>query len=92
LAPFKGKCPLWTYILAEAFNTRTSVAIPVTETKSISTPQLGDVGGRIVAEVFLGLLFGDKHSYLNLDPQWTPSIKKDGTFLLRDLVSYALGK
>ena len=92
LAAFKGKCPLWTYILAEAFNTRTNIEVPVTEKKSISTPQLGEVGGRIVAEVFLGILFGDKQSYLNLDPEWKPTITNDGTFLLRDLVGYALGR
>ena len=88
---FKGKCPLWTYILAEAFGTRTDVAIPVTEKKIISTPQLGPVGGRIVAEVFLGMLFGDNDSYLSLHPDWTPTITKGGSFLLKDLVTYALG-
>lgn len=91
LAPFKGKTPLWTYILAEAFNTRTDVKVPTTENKTISTPQLGMVGGRIVAEVFLGLAFGDRSSYLNLNPDWTPSLAKNGAFLLKDLVNYALG-
>ena len=88
---FKGKCPLWAYILAEAFGTRTDVTIPVTEKKIISTPQLGPVGGRIVAEVFLGMLFGDNDSYLSLDPDWSPTITKGGSFLLKDLVTYALG-
>jgi hypothetical protein len=90
-AAFKDKCPLWAYILAEAFGTRMDVTIPVTEKKIISTPQLGPVGGRIVAEVFLGMLFGDNDSYLSLDPNWTPTITKGGSFLLRDLVTYALG-
>ena len=92
LAAFKGKCPLWTYILAEAFKTRTPIDIPVTEKRTISTPQLGDVGGRIVAEVFLGLLYGDNNSFLNLDPHWQPTISSGGSFLLKDLVNYALGK
>lgn len=48
LAPFRGKCPLWTYILAEAANNRTNLNIPVTPAMKISTPQLGPVGGRIV--------------------------------------------
>ncbi len=92
LGAFKGKCPLWTYILAEAFNTRTDLDIPVTEKKKISTPQLGPVGGRIVAEVFLGLMFGDNDSYLRHDPNWKPTLTKDGEFRLNDLVNFALGK
>jgi len=90
IAAFKGKCPLWTYILAEAFNTRTQVNIPVTEKKQISTPQLGPVGGRIVAEVFLGLMFGDPDSMFNVNPHWTPTIKSP--FNLKDFVNYALGR
>jgi len=92
LEAFKGKCPLWTYILAEAFNNRTDVEIPVTEKKKISTPQLGSVGGRIVAEVFLGLMFGDNDSYLRQDPNWKPTLSKNGEFRLKDLVNFALGK
>ena len=94
LAMFKGKCPLWTYILAEAAQHQATLDIPVTEKKQITTPQLGPVGGRIVAEVFLGMLFGDNDSFLVADPNWTPTIPKnpeDG-FALRDLVAYALGR
>jgi len=98
LAAFKGKCPLWTYILAEALNHQTKVVIPVSENEKvphppliISTPQLGPVGGRIVAEVFLGLMFGDSDSMLRVDPNWTPTI--GGPDLrLKDFVNYALGK
>jgi hypothetical protein len=93
LAAFKGKCPLWTYILAEAARNETTLKIPVTENKEISTPQLGPVGGRIVAEVFLGMMFGDNDSFLSADPNWTPTIRNKGVnFALRDLVTYALGK
>jgi Animal haem peroxidase len=93
LAAFKGKCPLWTYVLAEAFHDRTNIDIPVKEQKQISTPQLGPVGGRIVAEVFLGMMFGDNDSFLVAEPNWTPSIRNKGTnFELRDLVAYAIGK
>jgi Animal haem peroxidase len=93
LSAFLGKCPLWTYILAEAAQTRTSLPIPVTGGKSITTPQLGPVGGRIVAEVFLGMLFGDNDSFLSADPNWIPTIRNKGVnFALRDLVAYALGK
>jgi Animal haem peroxidase len=93
LSAFLGKCPLWTYILAEAGNTRTAVSIPVQPAMKISTPQLGPVGGRIVAEVFLGMLFGDNDSFLSADPAWVPTIGKAGTnFALRDIVAYALGR
>ena len=39
-----------------------AVKVPVKEDITIKTPKLGPVGGRIVAEVFLGLMFGDTHS------------------------------
>lgn len=93
LEPFKGKCPLWTYILAEAAQNQTTLKIPVTDSKKITTPQLGPVGGRIVAEVFLGMMFGDNDSFLSADPNWTPTIRGKGAdFALRDIVAYALGK
>jgi hypothetical protein len=86
---FKNNCPLWTYILAEAMNKQAMVQIPVQENISITTPQLGAVGGRIVTEVFLGLMFGDNNSLLSLEPTWKP---KTTPFLLKDFVNYALGK
>ncbi len=92
LAAFKGKCPLWTYILAEAFLNQALVTIPVTEQKQITTPQLGAVGGRLVAEVFLGLMFGDNDSYLSLEPNWQPPAPFGPAFRLKDFVNYALGK
>jgi hypothetical protein len=86
---FAHNCPLWTYILVEAAAHKTSVKIPVTENVSVNTPQLGPVGGRIVAEVFLGVLFGDGSSLLSLNPNWHPA---NGTaFALKDIVLYALG-
>ena len=89
---FKGKCPLWTYILAEAANYRADLDISVTPAMKVSTPQLGPVGGRIVAEVFLGMLFGDNDSFLSAEPDWIPSIRsKAKQFALRDIVAYALG-
>lgn len=50
---------------------------------------LGAVGGRIVAEVFLGMMFGDNDSLLNLDPHWQPSL--GAGYKLRDFVKYAIG-
>ena len=47
--------PLWFYLLLEAQLREGGV-------------RLGPVGGRIVAEVLLGLIQGDRNSYLNLPP------------------------
>jgi hypothetical protein len=85
---FKNNCPLWSYILAEAMDHQVKVQIPVQNPIPITTPQLGPVGGRIVAEVFLGLLFGDNHSVLDAHPTWKP---KNPAFALKDFVNYALG-
>jgi hypothetical protein len=92
---FKKNCPLWTYILAEAMHFQETVKTPTKEAVSISTPRLGPVGGRIVAEVFLGLIFGDNHSLLSLEPNWQPKDKIGNpvpNFALKDFVNYALGK
>lgn len=87
---FAGNCPLWTYILAEAMQNheQPDPTIPVTEAVTISTPQLGPVGGRIVAEVFLGLLFADPSAYLHADPTWVPP--EGAGYRLKDLVEFAL--
>ena len=85
----RGNCPLWTYILAEAFHNQELVQIPVTEGKTITTPRLGPVGGHIVAEVFLGLMFGDNASFLNLEPNWQPP--QGPGYVLKDFIKYALG-
>ena len=85
---FAGNCPLWTYILAEAMQHQTPVTIPVKEAKQITTPRLGPVGGRIVAEVFLGLMFADPGAYLSSHPGWVPPA--GAGFALKDLVRIAL--
>lgn len=87
---FAGNCPLWTYILAEARHFRENVTLPVTGApRVVSTPRLGAVGGRICAEVFLGLLFGNGHSYLNLKSGYVPD--GNANYGLRDIVNYATG-
>lgn len=85
---FACNCPLWTYILAETHKFKEDVKIPVKENVTIDTPKLGPVGGRIVAEVFLGIMFGDGQSYLNKDPGWKPAVPN---YTLKDFVKYALG-
>ena len=101
---FKGNCPLWVYILAETKHFTHSVSVVTKEfTKEVSTPKLGAVGGRIVAEVIAGLLKEDSSSFVSQDPLWTPSrdvapngsrtvsyADAHGAFRLRDLVRAAL--
>jgi hypothetical protein len=50
---------------------------------------LGPVGGRIVAEVFIGLLEGDQMSYLRQDPEWTPNLGQGQDFEMADLLKFA---
>jgi len=88
-APFKGNCPLWTYVLAETHEVTTVVNTRDGE-QSIKTRQLGKVGGRIVAETFVGLLAGDTSSFLNQDPLWQPSEAVNGVFGLREFIALAI--
>lgn len=81
LAPLKSldlhrRTPLWYYILREA------------EVKK-DGKSLGAVGGRIVAEVFLGILQGDRMSYLRQDPEWTPTLGDKDDFTMVDLLRFA---
>ena len=91
---FKDNCPLWIYILAEAMKYREKVRLPVVERgKTVDTAMLGPVGGRIVAEVILGLLFADQTSVLH-HPEWQPTAFHDPNhtskhYTLADLVTYA---
>jgi hypothetical protein len=73
---FDEETPLWFYVLKEA------------ELKTQGR-RLGPVGGRIVAEVFIGLLEGDRMSYLRQDPYWTPTLGEDGDFKMADLLRFA---
>ena len=83
---FAGKCPLWTYVLAEA---RRSVFHPPTN-QALHKVQLGPVGGRIVAEVFLGLLTKDADSSVNAPAPWVPDLGGGRNFSLADLLTMAL--
>jgi hypothetical protein len=71
-----SKTPLWYYILKEAQVKRGGL-------------RLGPVGARLVAEVFIGLVAGDKTSYLS-DPTWKPTLpaQTPGTFLMSDLLRF----
>ncbi|WP_133241309.1 peroxidase family protein [Nocardioides gansuensis] len=75
-----GEAPLWYYILKEA------------ELPPNNAERLGAVGGRIVAEVLVGLLQRDPNSYLYLDPAWKPTppiAPATGQFTFVDLLRFA---
>ena len=73
---FDQATPLWYYILKEA------------QVKG-NGERMGPVGGRLMAEVFLGLVAGDTKSYLS-QPGWQPTLpaKTPGTFLMTDLLQF----
>ncbi len=86
---FKGNAPLWFYVLAEArhFSFKSNK-----EKDDNAHFQLGPVGGRIVAEVFIGLLVGDVHSYLFQNPGWKPraDFMTNGAFKMIDLLKQSV--
>jgi hypothetical protein len=72
-----GPAPLWYYILKES------------EVRA-GGRHLGEVGGLIVAEVFLGLLEKDPSSYLRNDPAFRPFLGPvPGTFGMPELITVA---
>ncbi|MBR8833048.1 MAG: hypothetical protein DSM106950_03130 [Stigonema ocellatum SAG 48.90 = DSM 106950] len=91
--------PLWFYILAEA---QASVvdAIKLDPDGTFSEKQLlkdngaktqlGWVGGRIVAEVFYGLLDSDSESYFNAAPEdWKPILGGNGDVIFANFLKFA---
>ena len=75
--PFASSTPLWYYVLREAD------VLGAGET-------LGPVGGRIVAEVFIGLLRADPRSILNQSPPFVPSLGSvPGQFQMIDFLRIA---
>ena len=87
---FAGNCPLWTYVLAETIESE--IMFETSDgPQTISTRRLGPVGGRIVAETFVGIMLQDSSSWLTLDPLWRPTLVPDGhPFGLRELIAAAL--
>jgi hypothetical protein len=81
---FKKNAPLWYYVLAEAHFEWFQRA---KKGKGDEEPlRLGAVGGRIVAETLIGLLWADGHSYLRQAPNWRP----DEIRTMGDLIGFAL--
>jgi hypothetical protein len=70
--------PLWIYILREAEIIERGM-------------RLGPVGGRIVGEVFIGLLLADHESYLAAQPRWQPTLPsaEPNRFAMTDLLNFA---
>jgi Animal haem peroxidase len=70
--------PLWFYILKEAQLMESGL-------------RLGPVGGRIVGEVFIGLLRADRESYLVAEANWKPVLPSAtaGDFRVTDLLKFA---
>jgi hypothetical protein len=77
---FVRSTPLFYYILKEA---------QIAE----GGDHLGPVGARIVAEVFIGLLQLDPQSYLNVQPNWVPTLATEGgtpeSFRMIDFLKFA---
>lgn len=90
LSPFdielKGGTPLWFYILAEAEEIGRS-----DHGTALKGEGLGPVGGRIVAEVLIGLLELDAQSYLGSNRDWEPHLGDGllGQFSMKELVELA---
>jgi hypothetical protein len=74
----ENQTPLWYYVLAEAERLADGL-------------RLGPVGGRIVGEVFIGLLQLDPNSYLAAAPTWRPTLltQTPGDFRMTDLLRFA---
>jgi Animal haem peroxidase len=72
---FVGNAPLWFYVLAEAQHHWKQMAAKKsgTNAKNSVHTRLGPVGGRIVAEVLIGLVLGDQNSFLSQQPNWQPT-------------------
>jgi hypothetical protein len=73
--------PLWYYVMREASVMEKGL-------------RLGPVGGRIVGEVFLGLLQLDSDSYLSANPRWRPTLptrtgRATGDFRMVDFLTLA---
>ncbi|GAA3957012.1 myeloperoxidase [Amorphoplanes auranticolor] len=76
---WQGKAPLWFYLLRES-------------ELQANGERLGAVGGRIVAEVILGILDTDKASYLHAKPGFVPVAPiaaTRGQFRMGDFIKFA---
>ena len=74
------RTPLWFYTLREAELIEDGL-------------RLGPVGGRIVADCYVGFMRSDPTSFMSVDPDWTPTVEtRSGdptTFDMVDLLTFA---
>jgi len=75
-----GETPLWYYVLKEA-------------EIQCNGDRLGEVGGRIVGDVLVGLLDHDPSSFRASRPAWRPELpaRAAGMFTMADLLAFVLG-
>jgi hypothetical protein len=73
---FDKHTPLWYYILKEAERPERG-------------EKLGQVGGRIVADVIMDALHADPNSYLSVDPAWKPQLDGQPVCKIMHLLAYA---
>jgi hypothetical protein len=84
---YANNAPLWFYILKEAKRTKRDGP----NDPNGGGHHLGLVGGRIVAEVLVGLAYYDEHSFLRQAPKWNPHppvAREDGTFDMARLIEF----
>jgi len=89
---FRGKAPLWFYVLAEAQQDWCSRVLNMNGNplaKNTVSNQLGPVGGRLVAETFVALMDLDPTSVLHAPASWRPSYGIGDGFGIVDLVRTA---
>ncbi|MGZ2454802.1 hypothetical protein ACVIRO_007619 [Rhizobium ruizarguesonis] len=86
---FADNAPLWYYVLAEAQHEWLKRATKKGGKGDLEPVHLGPVGGRLVAETLVGLVYGDGHSFLVQDPNWEPLIGGN-TLTMGKFVQYAL--
>jgi hypothetical protein len=71
---WRSETPLWLYVLREA-------------SARHAGDRLGEVGGRIVAEVLYAVIARDPESYLAVDRSWTPTLPaRTGRFRVIDIL------
>ena len=88
-ASFADNAPLWYYVLAEAQHEWFKRASQAGSKGDNEPVTLGPLGGRIVAETLIGMVYGDGHSYLQQDPNWEPTIGGRNVTMGK-LITYAL--
>jgi hypothetical protein len=72
---WEAETPLWYYVLREADVRRNGDG-------------LGEVGGRIVGEVLVGIVDADPESYRAVDRSWRPTLPAatEGRYRITDLI------